>query len=227
MAAIPVVHTLTLGELALWLARDQGWEEFLHVVPVMNYEPDLFFDEGDLPWIMPSPNLPTLDSALVYPGMCLWEGTNLSEGRGTTRPFELCGAPFLDQNLIESMLSPEDLPGCSLRRVTFEPTFQKWAGQPCLGWQIHVQNRQTFSPVRTAVALLRAIATVHPESFAWKSPPYEYEQHHWPIDILAGGPSLRQVVEGKRSLKEAWAAWQKEADHWKTMARDIELYERP
>ncbi|MCB1077742.1 MAG: DUF1343 domain-containing protein, partial [Verrucomicrobiae bacterium] len=141
-----------------------------------------------LPWVMPSPNMPTLDTAIVYPGMCLLEGTNLSEGRGTTRPFELFGAPWVDAPSFCRKLNALDLPGVHFREVAFEPTFQKHAGAICRGAQIHVTDRNTFLPWKTGMEIIRLARTENPKDFAWKPLPYEYEPEKLPIEILCGGP---------------------------------------
>lgn len=155
----------------------------------------MFFDETALPWVMPSPNIPTLDTAIVYPGAVLFEGTQLSEGRGTTRPFELIGAPWIDGDRFAEAMNARDLPGVRFRPVFFEPTFQKHAKQTCGGCQLHVLDRQAFEPVRTAVEMLDEFRSENPEKFAWRDPPYEYEHEKMPIDILYGSIRLREAVE--------------------------------
>src|SRR5207253_8912814 len=142
--------------------------------------------ETGVPWVLPSPNLPTLDSAIVYPGTVLIEGTNVSEGRGTTRPFELIGAPWVEPEGFAARLNARGLPGVHFRPVVFEPTFQKHARQPCGGCQLHVTDRHTFRPVETGVVLIEAFKRAEPGQFAWKQPPYEYELEKMPIDCLNG-----------------------------------------
>jgi uncharacterized protein YbbC (DUF1343 family) len=157
---------------------------------------DMFYDDTKLPWVIPSPNLPTLDSAVVYPGAVLFEGTQLSEGRGTTRPFELIGAPWIDGERFAEGMNARGLPGVYFRPVFFEPTFQKHARQTCGGCQIHVTDRRAFVAVRTAVELLDEFCRQNPSKFAWRQPPYEYEHEKMPIDILYGSPKLRDAVDG-------------------------------
>jgi uncharacterized protein YbbC (DUF1343 family) len=167
----------------------------------------MYFDETRLPWVLPSPNLPTLDSAIVYPGTVLFEGTNVSEGRGTTRPFELLGAPWVDAEPFTGSLNRLELPGVRFRPAVFEPTFHKHAGTPCGGCQIHVLDRAAFRPVETAVALTEAFRNAGPDAFAWRPPPYEYERHKLPIDILAGSSELREQVESgvpARAIARSW-----------------------
>jgi uncharacterized protein YbbC (DUF1343 family) len=155
---------------------------------------------------MPSPNMPTLDTALVYPGMCLLEGTNLSEGRGTTRPFEIFGADFIDPEALIKRLDRFKLPGVVFRQVNFEPTFQKHAGKLCGGAQMHVTNRNSFKPFKTGAAILKAAYELYPKKFKWNSPPYEYEKKKKPIDILAGTDRFRKDIENGKSLghMEKW-----------------------
>jgi len=192
---VPLRHGLTLGEIAR-LANDRfgiGCE--LDVVPCKGWTRSHWFDETGLPFVSPSPNLPTLDSCTVYPGMVLLEGTNLSEGRGTTRPFELFGAPFLDPYELVKQLDGHTLPGVKFRPCHFEPTFQKHAGQLCGGAQLHVVDRAVFRPVQTAVTVLNTVRRLAREEFAWRPPPYEYEQNMPPIDILWGSETLRTATE--------------------------------
>ena len=149
----------------------------------------MWFDDTGLPWVMPSPNMPTLATATVYPGMCLLEGTNISEGRGTTRPFELFGAPFIDAESFAGELNQLQLPGAYFRAAWFQPTFQKFAGELCGGAQIHVLDRNAYRAFQTGVEIIRSIRKLYPEAFAWKQPPYEYEHEKLPIQILLGGPA--------------------------------------
>lgn len=192
---IPLRHGLTCGELARWLDRERGIGCELEVVPCDGWRRDSRWPETGLPWVMPSPNLPTPDSCEVYPGMVLLEGTNLSEGRGTTRPFELFGAPFLDPNELAEALGSGLGDGVVLRPSHFEPTFQKHAGVTCGGGQLHVTDPKAFRPVRAAVAILCAAREVAGEDFRWREPPYEYETEKLPIDILWGHDGLRLGVD--------------------------------
>jgi uncharacterized protein YbbC (DUF1343 family) len=185
---LPVRHGRTIGELAQ-LFRDEAFPRCrLTVLPMEGWDRAMWFDDTALPWVMPSPNMPTLETATVYPGMCLLEGTNISEGRGTTRPFELFGAPFVDSEPFARELNQLQLPGAHFRAASFQPTFQKFAGVMCGGAQLHVTDRDVFMPVRTAVEIIRTIRRMFGESFAWKQPPYEYEFERLPIEVLLGGP---------------------------------------
>ena len=185
---LPVRHGRTIGELAE-LFRDEVFPRCrLTVLPMKGWDRAMWFDETGLPWVMPSPNMPTLDTATVYPGMCLLEGTNISEGRGTTRPFEIFGAPFIDAELLTRDLNRLALPGVHFRETWFQPTFQKFAGEMCGGAQLHVTDRRIFAPFRTGLEIIRTIRRLFGDSFQWKQPPYEYEYERLPIEVLLGGP---------------------------------------
>ncbi len=203
---IPLCHGMTIGELACLFNVGIGAE--LKVSRLEGWERHVYHDGTDLPWIMPSPNLPTLESAVVYPGIVLFEGTNLSEGRGTTRPFELVGAPWIDGDTLAGELRRATLHGVVTRPTHFEPTFQKHAGESCGGCQIHVTDRQTFRPVLTAVTLLQAVRQLDPTRFAWRDPPYEYEAVKRPIDILSGSATLREQIEAGTSAAEIASMWE-------------------
>ncbi|HSH76857.1 MAG TPA: DUF1343 domain-containing protein [Longimicrobiales bacterium] len=196
---IPLRHGLTCGELARWLNAERGIDCDLEVVPCDGWRRRMRWEDTELPWVMPSPNLPTADSCRVYPGMVLLEGTNLSEGRGTTRPFELFGAPFLDPHRLAERLEPELDPGLRLRPCYFEPTFQKHAGLMCGGCQIHLLDEGAFRPVRTAVSILTAVRELAGDAFAWRPPPYEYETRKPPIDLLWGYDGLRLGLDAMKS----------------------------
>jgi uncharacterized protein YbbC (DUF1343 family) len=188
MHPIPIRHGRTIGELAQQFRKETFPNCELSVLPLKNWDRAMWFDQTGLPWVMPSPNMPTVDTATVYPGMCLFEGTNISEGRGTTRPFEIFGAPFIDAEKLCAELKSLKLPGVFFRENYFQPTFQKFAGQLCGGAQIHVIDRDEFRPFQTGVEIIREIGRLHPDQFAWKQPPYEYEREKLPIEILLGGP---------------------------------------
>jgi len=168
---------------------------------------------------MPSPNMPTLDTATVYLGMCLLEGTNLSEGRGTTRPFEIFGAPFIEPELLIDRLRALKLPGVVFRPMYFQPTFQKHAGRLCGGAQIHIINRKRFKPFKTGVAVLKAAHDLYPEHFAWKQPPYEYETEKMPIDILVGTDKLRMDIEAGEDLEHMEEWWHEESKKFNKKVR--------
>jgi uncharacterized protein YbbC (DUF1343 family) len=193
---IALRHGLTAGEIARLANEEFGIGCELDVVPCAEWVRAHWLDDTGLPFVLPSPNLPTLDACTVYPGMVLLEGTNLSEGRGTTRPFELFGAPFLDPYELVMQLDRLGLPGVTFRPCHFEPTFQKHSGRLCGGAQLHVTDRLAFRPVATAVSILHAMRQLAPEKFAWRLPPYEYEAAKMPIDILWGSDALRIAIDG-------------------------------
>ena len=205
---IPMRHGMTVGELARLFNEHFAIGADLHVVTMEGWTRTMFYDDTSLPWVMPSPNMPTLDTAIVYPGAVLFEGTMLSEGRGTTRPFELIGAPWIDGERLSDAMNARDLPGVHFRPVFFEPTFQKHARQTCGGCQMHVLDRTAFRPVRTAVELIDECHRRDPQRFAWREPPYEYEREKMPIDILYGSDRLRQAVTegGVAALIDGWTS---------------------
>jgi uncharacterized protein YbbC (DUF1343 family) len=204
---IPMRHGMTMGELAQLFNEHFGIGADLEVVTMTGWTRAAYLDETNLTWVLPSPNLPTLEGAVVYPGTVLFEGTNVSEGRGTTRPFELIGAPWVDPEPFAASLNGRALPGVHFRPAMFEPTFQKHAKVPCGGCQVHVTNRSLFRPVATAVALLEAFRHAGPDRFAWRQPPYEYEHKKMPIDILYGSAALREGLESGHGADEITRAW--------------------
>ena len=204
---IPLRHGMTIGELARLFNDDFGLNAPLEVIPVEGWRRAMYHDATGLPWVMPSPNIPTLDSAIVYPGAVLFEGTRLSEGRGTTRPFELIGAPWLDGERLAARMNSYGLPGVHFRPVYFEPTFQKHAKQTCGGCQIHVLDRASFAPVRTAVVLMAECRRQDPARYQWREPPYEYEHDKQPIDILYGLSSLREALDRGEDGSRLAAGW--------------------
>jgi uncharacterized protein YbbC (DUF1343 family) len=215
---VPMRHGMTVGELALWFRGERGVACDLRVVPLEGWRREMLWPETGLPWVMPSPNMPTFDTALVYPGTVLLEGTTASEGRGTTRPFEVVGGPWVDGEALAEDLRTRDLPGAAFRAVGFQPTFQKWAGRPCAGVQIHVTEPRRFKPYRTGLALLETLWRRYRDAgFAWREPPYEYETERLPIHLLLGDEELRRRLELGAAPREvesrgspALAPWEEE-----------------
>ncbi|MFZ6017912.1 MAG: exo-beta-N-acetylmuramidase NamZ family protein [Nitrospirota bacterium] len=207
---LPIRHGMTIGEIALYFKNEFYPSADLHVITMNGWKRKMWFDKTALFWVMPSPNMPTLDTAMVYPGMCLIEGTNLSEGRGTTRPFEIFGAPFIEPEILVKRLKEFRLPGVVFRPMYFQPIFQKHAGKLCGGAQIHIINRERFKPFKTGVAILKAVHDLYHEDFAWRQPPYEYEAKKMPIDILAGTDRLRREIENGENLKQMEEWWDKQ-----------------
>jgi uncharacterized protein YbbC (DUF1343 family) len=199
---LPARHGLTIAELAKHFQQTYHPKLNLATITMQGWSRSDYFDDLDLHWIPPSPNMPLVDTAMVYPGMCLLEATNLSEGRGTTRPFETFGAPWLEGWKLASTLNDLRLPGVHFRPVQFQPTFNKHQGELCGGCFTHVIDRRAFEPVLTAIAVLRTCAAQAGGKFQWKEPPYEYETEKRPIDILFGKPKLAETVLSDMPLNQ-------------------------
>lgn len=217
---IPMRHGLTIAELALFFNDICGIGCDLKVVPMKGWTRDMQFPATGLPWVIPSPNMPTYATALVYPGQVLLEGANLSEARGTTLPFEQWGAPYLDPDALEV----RNIPGCVLREVVFEPTSGKWAGNSCKGFQIHVTDADDFKPYLTTLKLLQQVIKTCGDDFQWKQPPYEYEFEKLPIDIIFGDKNLRRHLENGDNLDDVAQSWQKDLDNYNKLADKCKLY---
>jgi uncharacterized protein YbbC (DUF1343 family) len=222
----PIVtrHGLTIGELARMYHAERGLTGELTVIPCAGWRREQYFDATGLPWVMPSPNMPTLDTALVYPGQCLLEGTNLSEGRGTTRPFELCGAPGVDPRALVRRLDAEGLSGVVFRPAWFTPMFQKWAGQLCGGVQLHVIDREVFRPVRTGLAVLHALRELIGPRFAWRTEPYEFVADRPAIDLLFGSDRERRALEQGTPAADIARAWEAEEEAFRVRRQKFLLY---
>jgi uncharacterized protein YbbC (DUF1343 family) len=221
---VPIRHGLTIGELLLSHARQLGQEGAVEIVPMRGWKRAMSFEQTGLPWVPPSPNMPTLDTAYVYPGTCLIEATNLSEGRGTTRPFEWIGAPFLDSERLAEALEAENLPGVVFRPHRFVPAFHKWAARPCGGVAIHVTDRRTFLPVRTGVAVLVAARRLAPVEFAWRTEPYEFVSDRPAIDLLTGSGAVRESIEAGAGAGEIVKNWEECESDWLESRRSGLLY---
>jgi len=221
---IPMRHGMTIGELARLFNDVFAIGADLEVVRLEGWRRDMYADQTDLPWVMPSPNMPTLDTAIVYPGTVLFEGMMISEGRGTTRPFELLGAPWIEAERFARDMNGLRLTGVHFRPAVFEPTFQKHAKQTCGGCQIHVTARHLFKPVLVGVALAGMFWRTDPAKFAWRQPPYEYEHDKMPIDILAGSDTLRKQIEGDVPAAEIAASWKADEEAFRTLREPYLLY---
>jgi uncharacterized protein YbbC (DUF1343 family) len=221
---LPMRHGFTLGELAQYYNESQNLGCDLSIIPAGGWSRRLFFDATALPWVLPSPNMPTLDTALVYPGQVLLEGTNLSEGRGTTRPFELWGAPYIQPYALKARLQEVALPGVYWRETYFQPTFHKWAGEVCGGCQLHITDRQTYKPYLTALTLVAAIQELYPRHFAWRQAPYEYEYDRLSFDLLTGDPAIREGLEQGTPVPHLEEAWQEELQGFLAKRREYLLY---
>lgn len=207
-ANIPLCHRMTIGELATLLKQKYFPALALQIIWMKDWWRDSLYHETGLPWIIPSPNMPTEQTAIVYPGMVLLEATNLSEGRGSTTPFELFGAPFLDSDSLLKELTSHNLPGCVFREHNFIPTFQKWQGEYCQGIQVHVTEPRSFQPVFTTASIIDTIIkTSETDTFVFNNPPYEYEHTKIPFDILSGDTFLRQCLTERQSLETEHQRW--------------------
>ena len=222
---IPLRHGLTCGELATWMNKTRGIGCDLDIIECRGWRSSMGGSDTGLPWVAPSPNLPTPVSCLVYPGMVLLEGTNLSEGRGTTKPFEYFGAPYLNIERLLNLLGQEHLDGVMIRPCHFEPTFQKYAGTMCAGGQLHVTDPATFQPVRTAITILRAARELAPREFSWSKPPYEYEENLMPIDLIWGHNGLRHRIDDGATVDEVLEGVQEDLDTFKEDIRDFLIYQ--
>jgi uncharacterized protein YbbC (DUF1343 family) len=221
---IPMRHGMTIGELAKLFNETFELGAAVDVARMEGWRRESYGDASALPWVLPSPNMPTLDTAIVYPGTVLFEGTMLSEGRGTTRPFELVGAPWIDAERFADDMNALELAGVYFRPAVFEPTFQKHAKTACGGCQIHVTDRSAFRPVLTGAALIQMFRRANPEKFGWRPPPYEYEQTKLPIDILAGSDKLRQQIESMVPPQAIADGWRDDEAAFRTLRQSYLLY---
>jgi uncharacterized protein YbbC (DUF1343 family) len=222
--SMPTRHGMTLGELAQLFNDKFGIACDLSVIAMEGWDRDCWLDETDTPWVLPSPNIPTLDSATVFPGTVHFEGTQISEGRGTTRPFELIGAPYIDPEKYAQRLNDLDFPGVYFRSCVFRPTFQKHGGVSCGGVQIHVIDRSAFEPVSAGVAMVKVAYELYPEEFRWKEPPYEYVYDRNPFDVIAGTSRTREVIESGGSIEDLWSWWATNLEEFKKVREAYLLY---
>ena len=222
---LPNRHGMTAGELATLFNDHFGIHCDLKVIPMTGWDRNYWYDQTGMIWTPPSPNMPSLTTATVYPGMCLIEGTLLSEGRGTTLPFEQIGAPFIDPNKLVTWLEKEALPGVFFRPQYFKPMFQKHANEVCAGIQFHVTNRDLFKPLLTTIALIRAVAEIYPSQLEWRREPYEYVSDRLAIDLLYGNKGFREMVfKPDFSLKELETSWQEESAPFLEVRKEFLIY---
>ena len=222
--AIPTRHAMTLGELAKLFNEHFGLGAELDVIKMDGWERGHWHDQTDAPWVMPSPNIPTLDSATVFPGTVHFEGTQLSEGRGTTRPFELVGAPYIDPEEYARRLNERELAAVYFRSCIFRPTFQKHAGISCGGVQIHVLDREKFEPVIAGITMVKIAYDLYPDEFRWKEPPYEYVYDRNPFDVIAGTSKIREAMEAGNSIETLEESWKEELDTFGRVRENYLLY---
>ncbi len=221
---IPMRHGMTIGELGRLFNEHFGIGADLDVIPMRGWSRSMYHDDAQAPWVMPSPNMPTLDTAIVYPGTVLFEGTNVSEGRGTTRPFEIVGAPWVSDERFADALNARRVPGVYFRPTFFEPTFHKHAKTGCGGVQIHVTDRMAFRPVLAGVLLTEAFRAADPAAFAWRQPPYEYEYEKLPFDILAGTCETREQIEAGLRAEEIARSWEPAVAEFQKVRERFLLY---
>src|SRR6266550_935311 len=222
--AIPTRHAMTPGELAKLFNEHFGLAADLDIIKMDGWERHRWHDQTDAPWVMPSPNIPTLDSATVFPGTVHFEGTQLSEGRGTTRPFELVGAPYIDPEEYARRLNERELAGAYFRSCIFRPTFQKHAGISCGGVQIHVLDREKFEPVITGITMVKIAYDLYPDEFRWKEPPYEYVYDRNPFDVIAGTSKIREAMEAGGSIESLEESWREQLDAFGRLRENYLLY---
>ena len=222
---LPIRHGMTVAEILNYVNRYYQIGADIETIPMSGWNRDMWFDETGLLWVMPSPNMPTLDTAEVYPGMCLLEGTNISEGRGTTRPFEIFGAPFVNPYELVEKLELCNLNGVKFRPLFFTPTFNKYAGQICGGAQIHILDRDEFRPVITGFAMIKSIYELYPDKFSFSPPPYEYERNKLPFDILTGSSKWREMILKKAKLSEIEDEFSEQIEKFDRIRRNFLIYE--
>jgi len=221
---IPMRHGLTLGELMMLYNEVYSVGCALKVVEMDGWDRHVYFEETGLPWVLPSPNMPLVETAVVYPGQVILEGTNLSEGRGVTRPFEIFGAPYLEPPRVLDALEQETSAGAVLREIRFRPTFGKWSGELCRGFQIHVIDRELFRPFRLSLALLQVVRMLYPSEFQWSDPPYEYVYDKLPVDVILGDPRVRINLEAGRSVFEMEEDWRQDLQEFLKLRSRFLLY---
>lgn len=221
---LPTRHGMTVGELAQMFNQHFNIGCDLEIIPMEGWRRELWHDETDAPWVLPSPNMPTLDSATVFPGAVHFEGTQMSEGRGTTRPFELIGAPYVDPDAYAEKLNELGLPGVFFRSCVFQPTFQKHAGVSCGGVQIHVLDREVFEPWLAGIAMAKLAHDMYPNDFLWKVPPYEYVYDKNPFDVISGTAKIREAFEKGTALDVIEAETKAPLEEFKELREPYLLY---
>jgi len=222
---IPMRHGLTLGEYARYINTAHGIGCRLEVIPMDGWRRWMYFSDTGLPWIPPSPNLPTVQSAMVYPGQVIFEGTNISEGRGTTTPFEIFGAPFIDPDKLAGFMGGRHFPGGVLRPVAFEPMFHKFQHENCRGFHLHITDPRAYNAYQTSLKLMQAVMYHYPEKFEWRAPPYEYEWEKLPIDLILGDAAIRERIERFEPVETIEADWLTDLADFQKEIQPFLLYE--
>lgn len=226
LSVLPIRHGMTIGELLAMINREEKIGCVLDVVKMRGWSREMWFDDTGLPWVIPSPNMPTPDTATVYPGGCLLEATNISEGRGTCRPFEIIGAPYVEPYAVVDEMNKWNPEGVVFRPLHFEPTYGKHNGKYCGGIQLHITDRYKFKPVKTFVIFISLVKKMYPDQFAWKKPPYEYEYEKMPIDILWGDSSLRESVDNMENPDNLFGKINMSAIEFRKLRRDYLMYDQ-
>ncbi len=224
MFPIPMRHGMTIGELAKFFNETSELGCELEVVSMDGWSRADYYDETDAPWVMPSPNMPTVETALVFPATVYFEGTQVSEGRGTTRPFEIIGAPYINSSDYADALASLQLPGVIFRAINFLPTFQKFVNEGCGGIFLHVASRENFEPVITGLAMVKTIYDLYPNDFKWKNPPYEYIFDRNPFDVIAGTAKIREDFEQNKPLSEIKESWQNDVERFRKKREKYLIY---
>ncbi len=223
---LPMRHGLTIAEALEMIHERDGIRCTLNIMKMEGWRRSMFYEDTEIPWILPSPNIPAVDTAMVYPGSVLIEGTNVSEGRGTTKPFEIIGAPWIDPDDFAGALSRVDLTGVLFRPLSFKPTWDMYRDELCGGVQLHVLDRNHFQPVRCGYTIIETAARLYPDHFRWKEPPYEYEWELLPIDLISGSASLRETIDAGGEVAELFRNWENEEDRFRKEREEYLLYER-
>jgi uncharacterized protein YbbC (DUF1343 family) len=224
-ASIPLCHRMTTGEIAVLLKEEYYPDARLNIIWMKNWRRNLSYRDTGLPWVLPSPNMPSPMTTLVYPGTVLIEALNLSEGRGTTLPFELFGAPFINSEKLLKNLQKRNIKGCVFRSHNFIPTFHKFTGILCSGFQLHITDLGSFRPVETALDLFDAIIETSPEnSLIFNPPPYEYENYLIPFDILSGDNGMRVCLTNRKDLVAEKERWRSETEEFSKEFRQLAHY---
>lgn len=221
---IPMRHGMTVGELAKLFNGEYGLDCELEIVTMENWSREDFYDETDAPWVIPSPNMPTVETAIVFPGTVYLEGTKVSEGRGTTRPFEIIGAPYIDAKFLADNLNQIELPGVKFRDINFLPTFQKHANEVCGGVFLHIVDREVFKPVITGVAIVKVIYELYKKEFKWKDTPYEYEIERNPFDVISGTLKTREQIEKGESIENIVESWEMDEINFGKLRENYLIY---
>ncbi|MBN1107596.1 MAG: DUF1343 domain-containing protein [Bacteroidales bacterium] len=225
-ASFPLCHRMTIGEMSLWIREKYIPHCDINVVWMEEWRRDTLFSETRLPWVIPSPNMPTLNTAIVYPGTVLLEGMNISEGRGSTIPFELFGAPWINSRKLSENLKERDIKGCRFREHSFIPVFNKFSGQLCHGLQIHVTEPENYQPVATAHHVIDAIFKTSPPGLTeFRKPPYEYEEKLMPFDILSGDSGMRETLMQRLDPVTEIERWHEEISEFMKEFSALSAYE--